>query len=129
MGGCSRGCERGGSGRRGGGDGPAGMPDERRPANRLQLFERLLPWRPPFADRLDLGGRDLLVDLGIAALGAQPEALEELAAGGLALLGLREMHAKPKMIGLVIGGAEDFLRLRRERRHILGTATAGADQN
>src|SRR5882762_6578748 len=66
---------------------------------------------------------------GSRALGAQPEALEELAAGGLALLGLREMHAKPEMIGLVIGGAEDFLRLRRERGHALATARAGADQD
>src|ERR1700738_725910 len=69
--------------------------------------------RTPFADRLDLGGPDFLVHLGIAVLGAQSEALEELAASSLALLGPREVHAKPKMIGLVIGGTEDFLRLWR----------------
>jgi hypothetical protein len=50
-------------------------------------------------------------------------------ARGLALLGLREMHAKPEMIGLVIRGAEDFLGLWRERGHALATARAGADQN
>jgi len=33
------------------------------------------------------------------------------------------------MIGLVIGGAEDFLRLWRERGHALPTARASADQN
>src|SRR6266849_7430953 len=97
--------------------------------DRLQIFERFLPRCAPFADRLDLGGRDFRVDLGIAVLGAQPEALEELAACSLALLGPREVHAKPKMIGLVIGGAEDFLRLWGERRHALATARAGADQN
>src|ERR1700730_1124271 len=83
----------------------------------------------PFADRLDLGGRDFLGDLGIAVLGAQPEALEELVACSPALLGPREVHAKPKMIGLVIGAAEDFLRLWRERSHALATARAGADQD
>src|SRR5258708_7419502 len=98
-------------------------------ADRLEIFERLLSRRAPLADRLDLGGYDFLVDLGIAVLGAQPEALEELAARGLALLGLREMHAKPKMIGLVIGGAEDFLGLWRERGHALATARAGAYQD
>jgi hypothetical protein len=44
--------------------------DQRRLADRLQIFERLLLRRAPFADRLDLGGRDFLVDLGIAVLGA-----------------------------------------------------------
>jgi hypothetical protein len=39
------------------------------------------------------------------------------------------MYAKPKMIGLVIGGAEDFLRLWRERGHALATARTGADQD
>src|SRR5216683_2938290 len=107
----------------------AAIHDQRRLADRLQIFERLLPRRAPFADRLDLGGRDFLVDLGIAVLGAQPEALEELAACSLALRGPREMHAKPKMIGLVIGGAEDFLRLWRERSHALAAARAGADQD
>src|SRR5216683_1210628 len=85
------------------------------------------PRRAPFADRLDLGGRDFLVDPGIAVLGAQPEALGELAARSLALLRLREMHAEPEMIGLAIGGAEDFLRLWRERGHALATTRAGAD--
>jgi hypothetical protein len=65
--------------------------DQRRLADRLQIFERLLPRRDPCGDRLDLGRRDFLVDLGIAVLGAQPEALEELAARNVALLGLREM--------------------------------------
>src|SRR5258708_36586061 len=96
-------------------------------ADRLQIFERLLSRRASFGDRLDLGGCDFLVALGIAVLGAQPEALEELAARSLALLGLREMHAEPEMIGLVIGGAEDFLRLWRERGHALATTRASAD--
>src|SRR5258705_4992799 len=90
----------------------AAVHDQRRLADRLQIFERLLPRRAPFADGLDLSRRDFLVNLGIAVLATQPEPLEELAARSLALLGAREVHAKPKMIGLVIGGAEDFLRLR-----------------
>jgi hypothetical protein len=69
----------------------AAVHDQRRLADRLQIFERLLPRRAPCGDRLDLGRRDFLVDLGIAVLGAQPEALEELAARSVALLGLREM--------------------------------------
>jgi hypothetical protein len=46
----------------------------------VQILERLLQRCAPLADRLDLGGRDFLVDLGIAVLGAQPEAREEFAA-------------------------------------------------
>src|ERR1700722_5622155 len=107
----------------------AAVHDQRRQADRLQIFERFLLRRAPFADRLDLRGSDFLVDLGIAVLGAQPEALEELTARSLAPLGLREMHAKPKMIGMVIGGAEDFLGLWRERSHALAAARAGAAQN
>src|ERR1700730_10223885 len=107
----------------------ASVDHQRRLADRLQIFERLLPRCAPFADRLDLGGRDFLVDFGIAVLGAQPEPLEELAACSLALLGARKVDAKPKMIGLVIGGAEDFLRLWRERSHALAAARAGADQD
>src|SRR6266478_2151235 len=107
----------------------AAVHDQRWLADRLQIFEGLLPRRAPFADRLDLRGRYFLVDFGIAAVGAQPEALEERAARGLAVLGLREMYAKPKMIGLVIGCAEDFLRLWCERGHAFATARAGADQD
>jgi hypothetical protein len=69
------------------------------------------PAARPICRLLDLGGRGFLVHLGIAVLGAQPEALKELAAGSLALLGPCKVHVKPKMIGLVIGGTEDFLRL------------------
>ena len=53
----------------------------------------------------------------------------ERAARSLARLGLGEMHAKPEMIGLIIGRAEDVLRLGRERGHALATARAGADQD
>ena len=42
---------------------------------------------------------------------------------------MRKVHVKPKMIGLVIGGAEDFLRLWSERSHALAAARAGADQD
>src|SRR6202000_2047378 len=83
----------------------------------------------PFADRLDLSGRDLLVDLGVAIRCSQPEVLEELAARGLALLRLAEMHAKPEMTPLFLGGAEEFLRLWRERGHAFATARAGTDQD
>ena len=65
----------------------------------------------------------------LALLGAEPEALEELAARSLALFRLREMHAKPEMIRLVIGGAEDFLRLWRKCGHALATARAGTHQD
>src|ERR1700730_7496552 len=107
----------------------AAVHDQRRLADRLQIFERLLLRRAPFADRLDLGGRGFLVHLGIAVLGAPSEALEELASCSLALLGMRKVHVKPKMIGIVIGGAEDFLRLWSERSHALAAAQAGADHH
>ena len=107
----------------------AAVHDQRRLADRLQIFERLLLWRAPFADRLDLGGRNFPVHLGIAVLAAKPEALEELTSCSLALLGMRKVHAKPKMIEIVIGGAEDFLRLWSERSHALAAARAGADQH
>jgi hypothetical protein len=55
----------------------AAVRDQHRLADRLQIFERLFPRCAPFADRLYLGGCDFLVNLGIAILGAQPEALEE----------------------------------------------------
>jgi hypothetical protein len=44
----------------------AAVDDQRRLTDRLQIFERLVPRRAPFADRLNLGGCDFLVDLGIA---------------------------------------------------------------
>ena len=62
----------------------AAVHDQSRLADRLQIFERLLLWRAPFADCFDLGWCDFLIHLGIAVLGAQPEPLEELAAGSLA---------------------------------------------
>src|SRR3984893_16121826 len=37
-------------------------------------------------------------------------------------------RVNPKMIRIVIGGAEDFLRLWSERSHALAAARAGADQ-
>src|ERR1700676_993248 len=40
-----------------------------------------------------------------------------------------KVHVKPKMIGIVIGGAEDFLRLWSERSHALAATRAGADQH
>src|SRR5258708_40089633 len=89
-----------------------------RSPHRLQIF-----------DRLDLGGRDFSVHLGIAVLAAQPEALEELASCRLALPGRRKVHVKPKMVGIIIAGAQDFLRLWSERRHALAAARAGADQH
>jgi hypothetical protein len=83
--------------------------------DRFQIVERLLPRCAPFGDGFDLGRRNFFVDLGIAVLRAQAEAFEELAACSLTFLGPREMDPKPKMIGVVISGAEDFLRLRRLR--------------
>ena len=81
------------------------------------------------ADRLDLGGRHFLVHLGIAVLSAQAEALQEFAAGGLAGFRVGEVHLQPELLRLVIGGAEDLLRLRREGRHAFAAARAGADQH
>jgi len=78
--------------------------------DRFQIVERLLPWCAPFGDGFDLGRRNFFVDLGIAVLRAQAEAFEKLSACSLTFLGPREMDPKPKMIGVVISGAEDFLR-------------------
>src|SRR3984893_2278125 len=97
--------------------------------DRFQIVERLLPRCAPFGDGFDLGRRNFFVDLGIAVLRAQAEAFEKLSACSLAFLGPREMDPKPKMIGVVISGAEDFLCLRREGRHAFAAARAGADQD
>src|ERR1700731_4432278 len=97
--------------------------------DRFQIVERLLPWCAPFGDGFDLGRRNFFVDLGIAILGAQAKAFEELTACSLTFLGSREVYAKPKMIRFVISGAEDFLRLRREGRHAFAAARAGADED
>jgi hypothetical protein len=58
--------------------------DQGRLTDRLQILKRLLLRRAPFADRLDLGWRDFIVDLRIAVLAAQPEALEEFTSRSLA---------------------------------------------
>ena len=72
---------------------------------------------PRCLSALTARARNFFVDLGIAILRAQAEAFEKLSACSLTFLGPREMDPKPKMIGVVISGAEDFLRLRREGRH------------
>src|SRR5271154_105185 len=39
------------------------------------------------------------------------------------------MDAQPEMVRLLIRGAEDLLRFRRQRRHALAAPRAGADQH
>src|SRR5258706_2672675 len=83
----------------------------------------------PLADRLDLGGRDLLVLLGIAVPGPALESLHELTARGLARFRLGEMNFQPELIWRMVGRAENPLRFRREGCHALSAARPRADQN
>ena len=62
----------------------AAVHDQRRLLDGLQILVRLLARRAPFGEGFELRRRHLLVHLGIAVLAPQPEALQELAAGGLA---------------------------------------------
>jgi hypothetical protein len=50
----------------------------------LQIGVGIVAWRAPLGERLDLRRRDFLADLRFAILGAQAEAFEILASGGLA---------------------------------------------
>jgi hypothetical protein len=67
--------------------------------------------------------------LGIAVFSAAEEALQEFAAGGLAGFRVGEVDLQPDLLRHLVGGAEDLLRFRREGRHVLAAARAGADQH
>lgn len=80
---------------------PAAVDDQRRLADRLQIFERLLLRCAPFADRLDLGaGATFSLTSGSRLLLRSQALRNSRPQPGSS--GLREMHAKPEMIGLVM---------------------------
>jgi hypothetical protein len=57
---------------------------QRRLMDGLQIGVGIVAWRAPLGERLDLRRRAFLADLRFAILGAQAEAFEILASGGLA---------------------------------------------
>ncbi len=102
---------------------------QRRLPDGLEVLIGTLALHAPFADCLDLGGRHCLVHLGIAVFSAAAEALQEFAAGGLTGFRVGEVDLEPELLRHFVGGAEDLLRFRREGRHVLAAARAGADQH
>src|SRR5216684_556270 len=101
--------------------------DNRRLMDRLQIVERVCARGAPPGECFELRRRHTLVHLGIAALGAPPEAAQPGAAGCLAGFRWSEEDAEPQMVRRVVGGAEDLLRFRRQGGHALAAARAGAD--
>src|SRR5258705_429619 len=95
-------------------------------ANRLQIAVGSLLPDAPLVHRFDLGGRNLVVHLGIAPFLTKMLALEELLSCCLGRLGRIEKDREPEMLGRIIGGAEDPLCDLGQRRHALTAARTGA---
>ncbi len=83
----------------------------------------------PLVHRFDLGGRNLVVHLGIASLLTKMLALQELLSRRLARLGRTELDREPEMLGRIIGGAEDPLCYLGQRLHSLAAARTRAHQD
>jgi hypothetical protein len=108
---------------------PATMHDECRLGDRTKVLERPLLRRAPFGDRLHLCGRNVSVHLRIAIFVPPSEAFQKRATRRLARLRRCEESTEQKVIRLVIGGSQDFLRLWCERREVLAAAWTGVDQH
>src|SRR5260370_775508 len=102
---------------------------QRRLRDGLQVVEGIFARRAPLANCFDLGGSHFLVHLRIAVFSAAEETLQEFAAGGPAGFRVGEVDLEPDLLRHLVGGAEDLLRFRREGRHVLAAARAGADQH
>src|SRR6266550_8596118 len=84
--------------------------------DRLQIAVGPLLLDAPLVHRFNLGGRNLVVHLGIAPLLTKMLALQELLSRRLARLGRTEEDREPEMLGRIIGGTEDpSLKCPRKR--------------
>src|SRR5580704_5233183 len=97
--------------------------------DRLQIVVRPFLLDAPLVHRPNLGGRNLVVHLGIAPLLTKMLALQELQSRRLARLGRTEENREPEMLRRIIGGAEDPLCYLSQRLHSLTAARTGADQD
>src|SRR5439155_17727983 len=97
--------------------------------DRLQIVVGSLLLDPPLLHRFNLGGRNLVVHLGIASLLTKMLALQELLSRRLARLGRTELGREPDMLRRVIGGAEDPLCYPGQRIHSLTAARARTHQD
>src|SRR5689334_13092103 len=76
-----------------------------------------------------MSGDCRLRDRDVAILGSRPDALEELAACGLALSRWREEDREPHQILWVVGRPEQWCDVWVELVHALAAAWARADEN
>src|SRR2546430_17299201 len=74
--------------------------------DRLQIAVGPVLLDAPLVHRFNLGGRNLVVHLGIASLLTKMLALQEFQSRRLARLGGTEEDRRPQMLRRVIGGAE-----------------------
>src|ERR1700719_5269965 len=93
--------------------------------DRLQIVVGTLLLDAPLVHRFNLGGRNLVVHLGIAPLLTKMLALQELQSRRLDRLGRTEEDREPEMLGRIIGGTEDPLCYLGQRRHALTAARTG----
>ena len=110
---------------RGDDDVGAAVDDQRRLLDRFQIIENVLGRRTIFADGLALCRRRFVAHFGIAILD-ESLAFEKGEACGLARRRRREENRKPKMLGRIIGPAED---LSGSAPCPVGAARPGPDQN
>src|ERR1700760_2097463 len=76
-----------------------------------------------------MSGDCRLRDRDVAILGSGPDALEELAACGLAVSRWREEDREPHQVLWVVGRAEQWRDVWVELPHALAAARARADEN
>src|SRR6266404_1466738 len=75
--------------------------------DRLQIVVGPLLLEAPFRHRFDLGGRHLVVHLGIAPNLTKMRALQELPSRRLARRGRTEFDREPDILGWIVGGAKE----------------------
>src|ERR1700676_1151534 len=97
--------------------------------DRLEIIVGPLFLDAPFVHRFNLGGRNLVVHLGIAPLLAKMLALQELLSCRLGRLGRTEEDREPHMLGRIIDGAEDPLCDLGHRLHGVTAARTRAHQD
>src|SRR5260221_10803762 len=84
----------------------AAVDDECWLLDRLQIVVGPLLLDAPLAHRFDLGGRHLVIHLGIAALLPKMRALQELPSRHLARCGRTEFDREPDILWRIIGGTK-----------------------
>src|SRR5580704_8468335 len=97
--------------------------------DRLEIVVGALFLHAPFVHRFNLGGRNLVVHLGIAPFLAKMLPLQEFLSCRLRRLGRTEEDREPEVLGRIIGGAEDPLCDLGQRRHALSAARTGTHED